>query len=173
QSRIGGRARPLLPRRRCGRVDRAIPARSRRHARARAPQRRRDGARAVRRVRGAGRALLGAPRPEERPGGVLRPRRGRGARLREPSPFPVEQRPIVYRPVGALSRSSLAALEPALFAEIARILDVHRAEKGLIHAPSYAAGARLVRDLAARAPAHARRLIWVESTEAKAHALDA
>ena len=90
-----------------------------------------------------------------------------------PSPFPVEQRPIVYRPVGALSRSSLAALEPALFAAIATILDVHRAEKGLIHAPSYAAGARLVRDLAARAPAHARRLIWVESTEAKARALDA
>src|SRR2546430_7226586 len=36
-----------------------------------------------------------------------------------PSPFPVEQRPIVYRPVGALSRSSLAALQPALFAAIA------------------------------------------------------
>src|SRR3989454_1853555 len=83
-----------------------------------------------------------------------------------PPPFPVEQRPIVYRPVGALSRSSLAALEPALFAAIATILDDHRDEKGLIHAPSYAAGARLVRDLAARAPAHARRLIWVESTEA-------
>jgi len=90
-----------------------------------------------------------------------------------PSPFPVEQRPIVYRPVGALSRSSLAALEPALVAEIATILDDHRDEKGLIHAPSYAAGARLVRGVAARAPAHARRLIWVESTEAKARALDA
>src|SRR2546426_8043181 len=56
-------------------------------------------------------------------------------------------------------------LSRSLFTAIATILDVHRAEKGLIHAPSYAAGARLVRDLAARAPAHARRLIWVESTE--------
>src|SRR5207245_9387419 len=83
-----------------------------------------------------------------------------------PSPFPVEQRPIVYRPVGALSRSSLAALEPALFAEIATILDVHRAEKGLIHAPSYAAGGRLVRDLAARAPPHAPRLLRVQPTAA-------
>ena len=89
------------------------------------------------------------------------------------SPFPVEQRRIVYRPVGALSRASLAALEPALFAAVALILAEHPAEKGLIHAPSYVAGERLVRDLAARAPAHARRLIWVESTEAKARALDA
>ena len=89
-----------------------------------------------------------------------------------PSPFPVEQRRIVYRPVGALSRASLAGLEPALFTAVAAILADHPAEKGLIHAPSYAAGARLVRDLAARAPALARRLIWVESTEAKARALD-
>src|SRR5206468_1256054 len=73
------------------------------------------------------------------------------------SPFPVEQRRIVYRPVGALSRTSLAALEPALFAAVALILAEHPAEKGLIHAPSYVAGERLVRDLAARAPAHARR----------------
>ena len=89
-----------------------------------------------------------------------------------PSPFPVEQRRIVYRPVGALSRASLAALEPALFAAVAAILADHPVEKGLIHAPSYAAGERLVRDLASRGPALARRLIWVESTAAKARALD-
>jgi ATP-dependent DNA helicase DinG len=88
------------------------------------------------------------------------------------SPFPLEQRPIVYRPVGALSRASLAALEPALFAAVAAILADHPGEKGLIHAPSYAAGERLVGDLATRAPAHARRLIWVPSAAAKAHALD-
>src|SRR3989454_10347496 len=64
-------------------------------------------------------------------------------------------------------------LSRSLSTAIATILDAHRAERGLIHAPSYAAGARLVRDLAARAPAHARRLIWVESTEVKARALDA
>lgn len=89
-----------------------------------------------------------------------------------PSPFALEQRAIVYRPVGALSRASLASLEPALFAEVAALLAAHGADKGLIHAPSYAAGERLVRDLAARAPALARRLIWVDSAEAKAAALD-
>src|SRR4029434_8240884 len=63
-------------------------------------------------------------------------------------------------------------LEPALFAEVATILAEHSREKGLIHAPSYAAGRRLVADLTARGPALARRLIWVESTEAKARALE-
>ncbi len=74
--------------------------------------------------------------------------------------------------MGALSRTSLAELEPALFAEVGAILAAHPREKGLIHAPSYAVAERLVRDLAARAPAAARRLIWVESSEAKARALD-
>ncbi len=89
-----------------------------------------------------------------------------------PSPFALEQRRIVYRPVGALSRASLAALEPALFADVAALLAAHPSEKGLIHASSYAAGERLVRDLARRSPATARRLIWVESAEAKAPALE-
>jgi len=89
-----------------------------------------------------------------------------------PSPFPLEQRRIVYRPVGALSRTSLGRLEPALFAEVGAILADHPREKGLIHAPSYAGGERLVRDLAARAPAQARRLIWVASSEVKARALE-
>jgi ATP-dependent DNA helicase DinG len=88
------------------------------------------------------------------------------------SPFPLEQRRIDYRPVGALSKATLARLEPLLFAEVAAILDAHPRDKGLIHAPSYAVGRRLVADLAARAPAPARRLIWVESTEAKARALE-
>ena len=88
------------------------------------------------------------------------------------SPFAPAQRRIDYRPVGALSKTSLARLEPALFAEVAAILAEHPREKGLIHAPSYAAGRRLVADLTARAPALARRLIWVESSEAKARALD-
>ncbi len=89
-----------------------------------------------------------------------------------PSPFALEQRRIVYRPVGALSRTNLAALEPALFADVAALLAAHPAEKGLIHASSYAAGERLVRDLARRSPATARRLIWAESAEAKAPALE-
>jgi len=88
------------------------------------------------------------------------------------SPFALDQRPIVYRPVGALSRRNLAALEPVLFAEVGAILATHPREKGLIHAPSYAGGERLVRDLAARAPVTARRLIWVASAEAKTRAIE-
>ncbi|HEV8583823.1 MAG TPA: helicase C-terminal domain-containing protein [Methylomirabilota bacterium] len=89
-----------------------------------------------------------------------------------PSPFPLEQRPIVYRPVGALSRTNLAALEPALFAEIVAILGAHPRDKGLIHVASYALARRLMADVAQRAPAEARRLIFVESSDAKAAALD-
>src|SRR5262245_40607149 len=88
------------------------------------------------------------------------------------SPFPLEQRRIEYRPVGALSKTTLARLEPVLFAEVAAILTAHPREKGLIHAPSYAAGRRLVAHLATREPLLSRRLIWVESTEMKARALE-
>jgi Rad3-related DNA helicase len=88
------------------------------------------------------------------------------------SPFPLDQRRIEYRPVGALSKTTLARLEPVLFAEVAAILAAHPREKGLIHAPSYAAGRRLVAHLAAGEPILSRRLIWVESAEAKARALE-
>jgi len=88
------------------------------------------------------------------------------------SPFPLDQRRVEYRPVGALSKATLARLEPALFAEVAAILAEHPREKGLIHAPSYAAGRRLVAHLAASEPMLSRRLIWVESTEAKTRALE-
>jgi ATP-dependent DNA helicase DinG len=88
------------------------------------------------------------------------------------SPFPLDQRPIVYRPIGALSRASLGQLEPALFAEVAAILAAHSDEKGLVHCPSYAVARRLVRDLADRAPLESRRLIFVDSADAKGRALD-
>jgi Rad3-related DNA helicase len=88
------------------------------------------------------------------------------------SPFPLDQRRIEYRPVGALSKTTLARLEPVLFGEVAAILAAHPREKGLIHAPSYAAGRRLVAHLASRELILARRLIWVESTEAKTRALE-
>ena len=88
------------------------------------------------------------------------------------SPFPVAQRLIEYRPVGALSKATLSELEPALFAEVAAILAAHPAEKGLVHATSYGAARRLLADLAARAPAQYRRVIFVESSEAKGRALD-
>jgi ATP-dependent DNA helicase DinG len=88
-----------------------------------------------------------------------------------PSPFALEQRPIVYRPVGALSHLTRARLEPALFAEVAAILASHPGDKGLIHVPSYEAGRRLVNDLAARAPRDSRRLLWIDSTGGKPGAI--
>jgi ATP-dependent DNA helicase DinG len=88
------------------------------------------------------------------------------------SPFGLDHRPIVYRPVGALSRSTLAELEPAVFDEVAAILARHPGEKGVIHVPSYAAGERLVRHLGARFPDRSRRVIWVGSAAAKSEALE-
>ena len=88
------------------------------------------------------------------------------------SPFALEQRPLAYRPVGALSRATLPSLEPALFAEIAAILARHPADKGLIHAASYRAARRLVAALAAQAPTLHRRLIFVEAGLDRAGALE-
>jgi ATP-dependent DNA helicase DinG len=81
------------------------------------------------------------------------------------SPFALTQRPLVYRPVGRLSRTTLAGLEPALFAEIASILRRHATDKGLVHAASYAAARRLVRALVEIAPDQASRLLLVEGGE--------
>jgi ATP-dependent DNA helicase DinG len=92
--------------------------------------------------------------------------------FRVPSPFPLEQRPIVYRSVGALSRARQAEQEPALFAEIAAILGAHRTDKGLVHVASYAVARRLMAELARTTPTEARRLIYVESSEAKRRALE-
>jgi Rad3-related DNA helicase len=88
------------------------------------------------------------------------------------SPFPVERRLIEYRPVGPLSKATLGELEPALFADVAAILTHHHDEKGLVHAASYAAARRLLAHLAERAPEHMRRVIFVESSDAKARALE-
>jgi Rad3-related DNA helicase len=92
--------------------------------------------------------------------------------LASPSPFPLDQRRIEYRPVGVLSKATLPELEPVLFQEVAEILARHRTEKGLVHAASYVAARRLLAFLADRAPEQHRRVIFVESSEAKARALD-
>jgi Rad3-related DNA helicase len=97
---------------------------------------------------------------------------GRVHALASGSPFAVERRAIEYRPVGVLSRATLPELEPALFDEVIAVLAHHRGEKGLVHAASYLAARRLLAHLAARAPDQHRRVIFVESSEAKARALE-
>jgi ATP-dependent DNA helicase DinG len=87
------------------------------------------------------------------------------------SPFSREQRPIVYRPVGAISRATRTTLEPALFAEVGAILAAHPGDKGLVHVPSYEMGRRLVHDLGTRAPRESRRLLWIDSAAGKSGAL--
>jgi Rad3-related DNA helicase len=79
------------------------------------------------------------------------------------SPFPLEQRPLVYRPVGRLSRSTLGSLEPLVFSEVIAILGHHGDDKGLIHTPSYGAARRLAQALARAAPDQFARLIVVEA----------
>jgi Rad3-related DNA helicase len=88
------------------------------------------------------------------------------------SPFALEQRPIVYRPVGALSRATRERLEPALFGEVGAILAAHPDDKGLIHVASYEMGRRLVHDLATRAPRESRRLLWIDTAIGKSPALE-
>jgi Rad3-related DNA helicase len=92
--------------------------------------------------------------------------------LASASPFAVERRRIEYRPVGILSKATLPELEPALFAAVASILARHRTQKGLVHAASYVAARRLLAYLADHAPEQFRRVIFVESSEAKARALE-
>jgi ATP-dependent DNA helicase DinG len=79
------------------------------------------------------------------------------------SPFPLEQRPLVYRPVGRLSRATLGSLEPLVFSEVIAILGRHPGDKGLIHTPSYGAAHRLAQALAQAAPDQFARLILVEA----------
>jgi len=79
------------------------------------------------------------------------------------SPFSLEQRPLIYRPVGRLSKATLGSLEPAVFAEVVAILRGHPSDKGLIHTPSYGTARRLAETLARTAPDQFARLIVVES----------
>ncbi|PYN99955.1 MAG: hypothetical protein DMD91_11535 [Candidatus Rokuibacteriota bacterium] len=92
--------------------------------------------------------------------------------VRSSSPFPLDRRPIVYRPVGPLSHATQPSLEPQLFDQVAAILTDHPRDKGLIHVASYAAGERLVRHLALRAPAEHRRVIWADSAGVKTQSLE-
>lgn len=53
------------------------------------------------------------------------------------SPFPVQNRPIVYAPVGNMSMGSADQTLPGLVEMIKLILQQHKGEKGIIHARSF------------------------------------
>ena len=54
-----------------------------------------------------------------------------------PSPFPIENMPIVYAPAGSMSYSSINKTLPKVAKLIQRILKKHKTEKGIIHSHSY------------------------------------
>ena len=88
------------------------------------------------------------------------------------SPFAVEQRLIEYRPVGALSKATLSELEPALFDEVAAILAATRRRRASSTPPRTRRPDGSSPTSPTRAPAQYRRVIFVESSEAKARALE-
>lgn len=54
-----------------------------------------------------------------------------------PSPFPIENMPMVYAPAGSMSYSSINKTLPKVAKLIQRILKKHKTDKGIIHSHSY------------------------------------
>lgn len=57
--------------------------------------------------------------------------------LKTPSPFPVENHPIIYAPVGSMGNKDIETTLPKLVDAIKEILKAHKNEKGIIHCNSY------------------------------------
>lgn len=56
--------------------------------------------------------------------------------VKEPSPFPPENRPIIFSPAGSMSFKNIDKTLPKMTNMIASILDHHQNEKGIIHTHS-------------------------------------
>jgi Rad3-related DNA helicase len=54
-----------------------------------------------------------------------------------PSPFPIENRPVLYHSVGSLNRENLDKNLPDLVKVVQQILDIHKGQKGIIHCHTY------------------------------------
>ena len=54
-----------------------------------------------------------------------------------PSPFPIENRPIVYSGIGKMSSSSINDTMPRMVKAVKEILAQHKNDKGIIHCHSY------------------------------------
>jgi len=54
-----------------------------------------------------------------------------------PSPFPLENRPVLFSPVGSMSAKVIDTTLPKLLKSVKAILDAHPNEKGIIHAHTY------------------------------------
>jgi len=54
-----------------------------------------------------------------------------------PSPFPVDNRPVIYAGVGKMSSKSIEDTLPRIVSAVKEILKEHKGEKGIIHCHSY------------------------------------
>lgn len=57
--------------------------------------------------------------------------------LSVPSPFPAENRPIHFMPVGSMSKNNIDQTLPKMAEAITAILDLHAGDKGIIHCVNY------------------------------------
>lgn len=56
--------------------------------------------------------------------------------VKEPSPFPAENRPIIYSPAGSMSAKNIDKTLPVLATMVNEIINNHKNEKGIIHTHS-------------------------------------
>jgi len=56
--------------------------------------------------------------------------------IESPSPFPTENRPIIYSPAGSMSSKNIEKTLPVLKTMIEEIINNHKTEKGIIHTHS-------------------------------------
>ncbi len=56
--------------------------------------------------------------------------------VKEASPFPVENRPIIFSPAGSMSYKNIDKTLPVMSEMIKEILNNHKSEKGIIHTHS-------------------------------------
>jgi len=54
-----------------------------------------------------------------------------------PSPFPIENRPVIYSGIGKMSSKSIDETLPKMVQAVKAILEQHKGEKGIIHCHSY------------------------------------
>ena len=69
------------------------------------------------------------------------------AYLRIASPFPVENRPIHFVPVGSMAKDSIDKTLPVMVEAVRMILEKHPEEKGIIHTTNYRVAKYLVENL--------------------------
>jgi len=74
------------------------------------------------------------------------------------SPFPVENRPVEVRPVGSMSRNSVDHSFPGFCRLTDILLELHAADKGIIHCHSYQLGQKIYKYL--MGTQHASRVLF-------------